>query len=692
MDLRLSQNDRIGQNKSKRRKGTKPTRKSSKALKKGKVTSRKTNSKKTNKRKTKGFSFFGLFKFFLYWGFILGIWAIIALIGVIIYFALQMPAADTWAVPDRPANIRIISDNGKLISNRGKMGGEAVSIRELPYYVPAAMMAIEDKRFMSHFGVDPIGILGAMRINVSEGRNPLSGNGGSTITQQVAKNLFLTPEQTISRKIQEALLAVWLENKYSKNDILELYLNRVYYGAGAWGIEAATQRYFGKSARNLSLGEAAILAGVLKAPSRLSPDKNPEKAAKRARIVLNEMAADGYISKEEAKSAAIDPNKRIRTKVVGAEYYVADWVEALMKSYIGDIEQDVIVTTTIDWDLQKYGEFIVREVVLEYGQEKNFSQAALVAMNADGTIRAIVGGTDYAKSQYNRAVTARRQPGSSFKPFVYLAGLEAGLTPDSILQDEQFTYKGWSPKNYSNEYIGAVTMRDALVNSLNTVAARLAIDLGAQKVVDSAMRLGISSPLKPVPSIALGTQEVSLLELTAAYAPFANGGIGVIANIITKIETTNGEILYENIPAGPGRVIEPQYVAMINDMLSSAISLGTGKKAKLAGWQIAGKTGTTQGFKDAFFVGYSANMVTGIWIGNDDGTPMKGVGGSSYPAILWSDFMKKAHQGLSPSPLPSLHTLPNPINNIGNNNVNNEQNNQRPQTLVDLINGWFDNN
>ncbi len=603
-----------------------------------------------------------------------------------------MPASDTWAVPDRPANIRIISDNGKLISNRGKMGGEAVSIRELPYYVPAAMMAIEDKRFMTHFGVDPIGILGAMRINLSEGRGPLSGNGGSTITQQVAKNLFLTPEQTISRKIQEALLAIWLENKYSKNDILELYLNRVYYGAGAWGIEAATQRYFGKSARNLSLGEAAILAGVLKAPSRLSPDKNPEEAAKRARIVLNAMAADGYISEEEAKAAAIDPNKRIRTKVVGAEYYVADWVEALMQSYIGDIEQDVIVTTTIDWDLQKYGEFIIREVVLEYGEEKNFSQGALVAMNTDGTIRAIVGGTDYAKSQYNRAVTARRQPGSSFKPFVYLAGLEAGLTPESILQDEQFTYKGWSPKNYSNEYIGAVRMRDALVNSLNTVAARLAIDLGAQTVVNSAMRLGISSPLKPVPSIALGTQEVSLLELTAAYAPFANGGIGVIANIITKIETTEGEVLYENIPAGPGRVIEPQYVTMMNDMLSSAISLGTGKKAKLDGWQIAGKTGTTQAFKDAFFIGYSANMVTGIWIGNDDGTPMKGVGGSSYPAILWTEFMEKAHQGLSPSPLPSSHTLPDPINNIGNNNINNEQNNQRPQTLVDLINGWFDNN
>ncbi len=699
MDLRLSQNDRIGQNKpnkrnNKRKKTTRKTsaigKKSNKPLSRARVSKRKNNRK--NKRK--GFSLFGLVKFFIYWGFILGIWAGIAIAVIVGYYALQLPSSETWAVPERPANIRIIASNGKLISNRGKMGGEAVSIRELPYYVPAAMIAIEDRRFMKHLGIDPIGIIGAIRINLSAGRGPLSGNGGSTITQQVAKNLFLTPERTLSRKIQEAILAVWLEQNYSKNDILELYLNRVYYGAGAWGIEAASQRYFGKSARNLSLGEAAILAGVLKAPSRLSPDKNPKEAAKRARIVLNEMAEQGYITQAEAKGAAIDPNKRIRTKVAGAEYYVADWVEALMQSYIGDIDEDVIVTTTIDWDLQKYGEFIVREVVRENGEEKNFSQAALVSMNSDGTVIALVGGTDYAKSQYNRAVTARRQPGSSFKPFVYLAALEAGLTPDTILQDEEFTYKGWSPKNYSNEYIGAVRMRDALLNSLNTVAARLAIELGAERIVEVAMRLGISSPLQAVPSIALGTQEVSLLELTAAYAPFANGGYGVIANIITKIETTNGRVLYENIPAGPGRVVEPQYVAMMNDMLGAALSLGTGKRAKLDGWQIAGKTGTTQGFRDALFVGYSANIVTAIWIGNDDGSPMKEVGGSSFPAIVWSEFMQEAHQGLAPSPLPSSHNNIVPLENIGTNNgaLDNAQNSQRPKTVVDLINSWFDNN
>ncbi len=680
MDIRLSQTDRIGANNSKKGKRKKPIRN-----KKSKKPIRKQTRRSKKKRKLTLGRIIG---FFLYWGLIFAIWGGIAIAVIVGYIALQMPSSDSWAVPDRPANIRIIANNGKLISNRGQMGGEAVSIRELPYYVPAAIIAIEDRRFMKHFGIDPIGILGAIRINLSEGRGPLQGHGGSTITQQVAKNLFLTPEQTIKRKIQEALLALWLERNYSKNDILELYLNRVYFGANSWGIEAASQTYFGKSARNISLGEAAILAGLLKAPSRLAPNKNPKGAAQRARIVLNEMAKSGFISEKEAKAAAIDPNKRIRTKIAGAEYYVADWVEALMQSYIGDVDEDVIVTTTIDWDLQKYGEFLVREYVREYGEKKGFSQAALVSMDIDGKILALVGGTDYAKSQYNRAVTARRQPGSTFKIFVYLAALEAGLTPDVILQDEKFTYQGWSPQNYNDKYVGPVKMIDALAYSLNSVAAALTINLGPQKIVDVAMRLGISSPLKPIPSIALGTQEVSLLELTAAFAPFANGGNGVIANIITKIETVDGKILYEDIPAGPGRVIEPQYVAMMNNMLMKAVEIGTGKNAKIDNWPIAGKTGTTQNSRDALFVGYSANMISGVWMGNDDGSPTNGLSGGDLPALLWSEFMKKAHEGLPIKPLPTSHIVPVPNENIGQNNKEKE----RPTTLVDLLNSLFENN
>lgn len=597
---------------------------------------------------------------------------------------MQLPAADTWAVPERPANIRIVAADGQLMSNRGKMGGEAIAYREMPYYVPAAVIAIEDKRFMSHFGLDPIGILGAIRINLSEGRGPLSGHGGSTVTQQVAKNLFLTPEQTIGRKVQEALLAVWLEREYSKEQIIELYLNRVYFGAGASGIEAASQRYFGKSARNVSLGEAAILAGVLKAPSRLSPDTHPDAAAKRARVVLNEMAADGYISVAEARAAAIDPNKRIRTRVAGAEYYVADWVETLMNTYIGSLEQDVIVYTTIDWDLQKQAEFTVREMVFQNGEDHRFSQGALVSMSTDGAVRAIVGGTDYAQSQYNRAVTARRQPGSAFKPFVYLTALEAGFTPETIAEDARFDYNGWSPKNYNDKYVGRVSLRDGLANSLNTVAGRLAINVGPENIVNTAARLGISSPLQAVPSIALGSQETSLLELTAAYTPFANGGNGVIAHIITRIETADGELLFQNSQAGPGRVISSEHVAMMNDMLQYAVEVGTGKKAHVGNWPIAGKTGTTQNNRDAVFVGYSARLITGVWLGNDDGSPMKGVGGGSYPVSIWSDFMEYAHKDLSVAALPGGYSR---VANAAPVPAPSDPN--RPRTIVDLISGIF---
>lgn len=682
MDLKLSADDRVTA--SGRKKTKKPTKKTAAKSSARRAKSRVSGSSRRKNKRKKG-SFLGrLFRGTFYWGLVLGVWGLIGIAGIVTYYGMQLPSSDTWAVPQRPANIRILATNGQLISNRGKMGGEAVAYNELPYYVSAAVLSIEDRRFMGHFGLDPIGILGAIRINLSEGRGPLSGHGGSTITQQAAKNLFLNPEQTIGRKVQEALLAIWLEQNYTKEQILELYLNRVYFGAGAYGIEAAAQTYFGKSARNLSLGEASILAGVLKAPSYYAPNKHPERAATRARLVLNAMAEEEYISAQEAQAAAIDPNKRIRTKVAGAEYYVADWVESLMQAYIGDVDEDVVVYTTIDWELQKEAEFIVREMVALNGEERGFSQGALVSMDPDGTVRTLVGGTDYAQSQYNRAVTARRQPGSSFKPFVYLTALEQGLTPDSVVEDAPFEYKGWSPQNYNKQYVGPVRLRDALANSLNTVAARLAIEMGPQNVVETAMRLGISSPLQAVPSIALGSQEVSLLELTAAYAPFSNGGTGVIARVITRIETAEGGILYQDIPAGPGRVVSQENVAMINDMLSYAVEVGTAKRAKVGNWPIAGKTGTTQNSRDAVFVGYSARRITGVWLGNDDGTPTKNVGGGSFPVEIWSQFMQKAHRGLAVADLPdSGYTRFAEI-------APSEQQPQR--NLVDIINGFFNGN
>ena len=584
----------------------------------------------------------------LWWGFVASLWVGIGIIGIIVYYGAQLPSSNTWAIPDRPPNIRILAADGTLISNRGQTGGEAVTYRELPYYVPAAFIASEDRRFMSHFGVDPIG-MASVALEMVKARGVT--RGASTITQQVAKNLFLTPDQTLGRKVQEAILAVWLEQNYTKEEILELYMNRVYFGAGATGIEAAAQTYFGVSARNLSLGQAAMLAGILPAPSAYNPKSSPEKAIQRQRLSLNAMAEEGYITKEEAAAAQIDPDQSVRTRVAGSESYVADWVESLMTAYIGEIQSDVIVQTTIDYKMQKDAEFIVKEQVAAEGGKRGFTQGALVAMDVDGKVRAMVGGVDYQTSQYNRAVTAKRQPGSTFKPFVYLAAMEKGYTPDTLAEDAQFDYNGWSPRNASGKYAGTVTLRQGLAYSINTIAARLAIDVTPAAVVDVATRMGISSPLEAVPSIALGTQEVNLLELTNAYVPFANGGIGVIPNVITAIQSTDGKVLYQASDAGPGRVIAPNVLAQMDDMLETAVEVGTGKRANIGGWDVGGKTGTTQDAKDALFIGFTSAMVAGVWLGNDDATKTT-LSGGNVPATIWSEFMTKALAGRTPAPIP----------------------------------------
>jgi penicillin-binding protein 1A len=584
----------------------------------------------------------------LWWGFVACLWGGLAVIGVIVYYGAQLPASNTWAIPERPPNIRILAADGSLISNRGQTGGEAITFRELPHYVPAAFIASEDRRFMSHFGVDPIGLI-SVAVESVQAREVT--RGASTLTQQVAKNLFLTPDQTLGRKVQEAILAVWLEQNFTKEEILELYMNRVYFGQGAYGIEAAAQTYFGVSARNLSLGQAAMLVGLLPAPSAYNPKSNPEVAKERQQIVLNLMAREGYITAEEAEAARIDPNQTIRTVVAGSESYVADWVESLMTAYIGEIKSDVVVQTTIDYKMQKDAEFIVKEAVANEGPKRGFTQGALVAMDVDGTVRAMVGGVDYQASQYNRAVTAKRQPGSTFKPFVYMAAMEKGYTPDTLAEDAQFEYNGWSPRNATGKYAGTVTLRQGLAYSLNTIAGRLAIDVTPEKVVEVAMRMGISSQLTPVPSIALGTQEVNLLELTSAYAPFANGGNGVIPNVITKITDVDGNVLFEASTAGPGRVVDPTVLAQMNDMLKTAVEVGTGRGANLGGWDFAGKTGTSQNARDALFVGYTSSMVTGVWLGNDNDTKTT-LSGGNVPANIWSEFMTKAHAGRSPAPIP----------------------------------------
>ena len=591
-----------------------------------------------------------LFGILVYWAFVLGIWCFIGGAILIGYYAAQLPPIDQLAVPKRPPNIAILAQDGTLLANRGDTGGPAIHLRELPPYLPKAFVAIEDRRFYSHFGIDPLGIGRALMRNVV-GRGGMQG--GSTLTQQLAKNLFLTQERTMSRKIQEAILAVWLEHKYSKDQILELYLNRVYFGSGAYGVDAASQKYFGHSARQATLSEAAMLAGLMKAPTKLAPNRNHEAAADRAAQVITAMAQEGHITETMAQLALARPAQVVRDSGAGGVNYAADYVMDLLDETVGAIDEDIVVTTTLDPKLETAAEQALADELDKKGARYNVSQGALVALDPGGEIKALIGGRNYSDSQFNRVIAARRQPGSSFKPFVYLTALERGLTPDSVRDDAPINVKGWSPENASREYLGPVTLTKALSMSLNTVAVRLGLEVGPKAVAATAHRLGIGSELQANASIALGTSEVTPLEMATAYTPFANGGIGVQPHVILRVRTADGRQLYQRKGSSNGRIIEPQYVAMMNAMLQETLLTGTARKAELPGWQAAGKTGTTQEYKDAWFVGYTSHLVTAVWLGNDDSSPTKRVSGSNLPVEIWSRFMREAHKGVPPQGLPS---------------------------------------
>ena len=585
----------------------------------------------------------------VYWGTVLGLWAAIAGVGVVIWVGAHLPSIQSLEIPKRPPTIEIAGIDGSIIATRGEMPGANVSLKELPKYLPQAFIAIEDKRFYSHFGIDPTGIARAAVTNILHRG---VSQGGSTLTQQLAKNLFLTQERTLQRKLQEAELALWLERKYSKSEILELYLNRVYFGSGAYGVEAAAQRYFGKSARNVTLPEAAMLAGLVKSPSRLAPNRNPEGAEKRAQTVLTAMADSKFITDAQAQAAIVKPSYAVKPVGAGTINYVADWIGEVLDYLVGQIDQNIVVETTIDPKLQSVAEAAIIDELAAKSVKFNVSQGALVAMTPDGAVRAMVGGRNYAESQFNRAVTAKRQPGSAFKPFVYLTALEAGLTPDTIRQDAPLDVKGWKPENYSREYFGAVTLTQALAMSLNTVAVRLGIEAGPANVVRTAHRLGIASKLEANASIALGTSEVSLTELVGAYAPFANGGMIAAPHVVTKIRTPQGKVLYARAPDPQTQVIDQRYVAMMNAMMHETLVTGTARKAEIPGWSAAGKTGTSQDFRDAWFVGYTANLVTGVWLGNDDNSPTRKATGGGLPVEVWTRFMKVAHQNVPVAALP----------------------------------------
>ena len=590
--------------------------------------------------------------------------AILAIVGasglaaaVIGYYAAKLPPMAEWEVPERPATVRILADNGELITTRGERNGEALTLSEMPEYLPQAVIAIEDRRFYWHYGVDPIGLLRAFYTNWRYGTVI---QGGSTITQQLAKNLFLKPERTMERKIQEVILAFWLEARLPKSRILELYLNRVYLGGGAYGVDAASLRYFGKSARNINLAEAALLAGLLKAPGRYAPTLNRPAAEARATLVLAAMHEQGYINARQATFAMSDSIQPVADIAGGSGRYVADWVADLMPRFVGTLDKDIVVETTLDLRLQEIAARTVRDMLAKEGDRLGVSQGALVAFDTSGAVKALVGGRDYATSPYNRAVTARRQPGSTFKPFVYLTALEHGLMPETVRIDEPVTIGKWRPRNFENEYRGPVTLQTALALSLNTVSAQLVQEVGPDSVVATAKRLGISSPLHATPSIALGTSEVSLLELTGAFVPFANGGQGILPHIIKRIRTVDGKVLYERTGSGPGQVVAPRYVGMMNAMLRQTLEIGTGRKAAIADWPAAGKTGTSQDFRDAWFVGYTARLVAGIWFGNDNGKPTKKLTGGNMPALAWQTFMGSALDGVPVANLPGNYRFRDP--------------------------------
>ena len=587
----------------------------------------------------------------IYWTAVLGVWACIAAIGVLVWIGIHLPPIESLEIPKRPPSVLIVGDNGATLATRGDMGGAAVPLRELPDYVPKAFIAIEDRRFYSHHGVDPFGIMRAIMKDVIRRG---ASQGASTITQQLAKNLFLTQERTVSRKLQEVVLALWLEHKYTKAQILELYLNRVYFGSGAYGVEGAAQRYFGKSARHITLAEAAMLAGLVQSPSRLAPSHNPDGAERRARVVLKDMAEQKLAGEDAVRNALANPARAKKPSGADSANYVADWVMDAVDDLVGHFDQDIVVETSIDPGLQSAGDHALADLLAQKGEKLGVGEGALVAMTPDGSVRALVGGRNYADSQFNRAIAAKRQPGSAFKPFVYLTALEHGLTPDTVREDAPIAVKGWKPENYEHEYAGPVTLTQALANSLNTVSVRLTLEFGPAAVTRTAYRLGINSLLEPNASIALGTSEVSVIELVSAYATFAAGGLAVSPHVIERVRGADGKTLYTRSTQMLGRIVDPRYVAMMNAMMHETLTSGTARKADLPGWQAAGKTGTSQDFRDAWFVGYTTHLVTGVWLGNDDNTPTRKATGGGLPVEIWSRFMKTAHQGVAPTALPGV--------------------------------------
>jgi penicillin-binding protein 1A len=581
------------------------------------------------------------------WSGIGALWAAIILALIIAWYAAELPGLIKSMHFDRRPSIVFHAADGSTIDRYGDTKGESVDVKDLPPYLPHAVLATEDRRFYEHHGVDPVGMLRALGTDIIHAHLV---QGGSTITQQLAKNLFLSRERSFKRKVQEMLLALWLEHQLTKDEILSAYLNRVYFGNGAYGVDAAAHVYFGKSARDVDLRESAILAGLLKAPARYSPESNPGLAAKRAKVVLTAMAEAGYISKNSAANASLSiPVPRKKPVEGGGVHYFTDWSASELDDLTGNSEMDMEVDTTLDPAIQTAAENALNQVLREHDNDLHVTQGAVVVMDRGGAIRAMIGGRNYSENQFNRATQALRPPGSSFKPVVYLTALERGWKPDDMIDGSRITAGKYQPANFDNEYPGPVTLEQALAHSLNTAAVRLAQQIGIGQVIDTARRLGIRAELAPNLSTALGSNGVPMLEMLAAYGVFANDGRSVNPYAVTQIKDNGGNLIYSRDDSADGLgLFDSRAIGQLDVMLRDVIREGTGTRAAMP-HNPAGKTGTSEDFRDAWFIGYTDHYVAAVWLGNDDNTPMKHVTGGSLPAQIWHDVMTAAEeQGQKP--------------------------------------------
>lgn len=584
-----------------------------------------------------------------YYGAAAGVWAFILGVVALAFLSLDLPDLDNPPQPGAGETAIIVkAANGATLVRQGPSYGDWIPYSETPTVLINAFLAVEDRHFFDHTGIDIRGLARAVYTNLLAGG---VRSGGSTITQQLAKNLFLTNQRTIKRKAQELLLAFWLEQKFTKKQILTLYLNRVYFGGGAYGIDAASRKYFGHSARELSTAESAMLAGLVKAPSKYAPHINPDGAWKRAQIVLGTMAETATITAQAAEKIKSQP-PLIKQAAAGRDVrFFTDWIASEARMLVpSQSGESLIIYSTLDPSVQRAAAMALARGLTGEGKERGAGEGAIVAIDHDGAVRAMVGGSDYADTQYNRAVQARRQPGSAFKLFTYLAALEAGINPSDRYIDQKITIDSWSPKNYNGKFNGEMSAREAFARSINTIAVQINEKVGRARAAAMAKRLGISTNVSPLPSLPLGTEEVKLIDLASAYAAIANGGHLAPAYSIVEITSLEGEVLYRRPPKPPIAALAYTTVKDMTEMLTSVVQWGSGKNARIDR-PAAGKSGTTQDNRDAVFAGFTSDMTTAVWVGNDDNSPMKGVTGGGLPARIWADFMLEAHVGQPVRPL-----------------------------------------